>query len=188
MSLPERTLVVVKPDGVRRALVGRVIARLEDAGLRVIRLEMRGPTRELIEEHYPSTPDWFITAGNKTIEEYARRGQDVAADLGTDDPEAIGRIVKAWLVEFMTGGPVVAMVVEGPEAVAKVRSLTGGTIPLTALPGTIRGDFGLDSAAAANADHRPVRNLVHASSDPTEAAREIALWFGKDAVAPGGAG
>jgi nucleoside-diphosphate kinase len=182
----ERTLVVVKPDGVRRGLVGRVISRLEAAGLRVARLERRAPTPDLIEQHYPGTTEWLAAAGGKTIAEYRGRGRDVAADLGTDDPEVIGRIVKAWLVAFMTGGPVVALVMEGPGAVAKVRSLTGGTIPVAALPGTIRGDFGLDSAAAANAASRPVHNLVHASGDPEEANREIALWFGEEAAGPTG--
>jgi nucleoside-diphosphate kinase len=185
MSSLERTLVVVKPDGVRRSLVGCIIARLEDAGLRVVRLEMRVPTQDLIERHYPSTPEWLATAGGKTIEEYRARGVDVTEHLGTADPVTIGRIVKRWLVEFMTGGPVVALVVEGPEAIVQVRRLAGPTIPFTAPPGTIRGNFGLDSAAAANAAGRPVHNLVHASGNAAEADEEIAHWFGAEAVTPG---
>ena len=170
-------MVVVKPDGVQHRLIGRIVSRFEEAGLRVAEMRMLTPTRELIERHYPSTMEWFADVGGKTIGDYDRRGQDVEADLGTVDPVEIGRMVKGWLVDFMSGGPVVAMVLEGPDVVAEVRSLVGDTLPLEADPGTIRGDFGFDSPGAANAERRPVHNLVHASSDDSEAAREVALWF-----------
>jgi len=97
--------------------------------------------------------------------------------LGTADPVAIGRVIKGWLVEYLTQGPVIAMVLRGNEAVGRVRTLCGATIPTTADPATIRGKFSSDSAAAANSEKRPVHNLVHASGNTEEAEHEIGLWF-----------
>lgn len=182
--MSEKTLVVVKPDGVRRRLVGPIISRFERAGLRITRMEMRSPTRDLIARHYPSDPGWLAEVGAKTIDDYTRRGLDVMAEMGTAQPVEIGAQVKEWLVDFMTSGPVVAMVLEGPGAVGKVRCLVGATLPNEAHPASIRGSFGLDTPGAANSERRPVHNLVHASGDQQGAEREIELWFPPP---PGGA-
>ena len=174
----DRTFVLVKPDGVERALTGRIIQRFEDAGLEIVGLKMVTPTVDLATAHYPSTDEWFSTAGSKTLESYASQGLDAAADLGTSDPREIGVIIKSWLVEYLTSGPVVAMVLSGHDAVRNVRRLVGSTMPNVADPGSIRGAFSLDSATAANVERRPVLNLVHASGEPEEAEFEIGLWFG----------
>lgn len=174
----ERTLVLVKPDGVARNLTGKIISQLEDAGLRLVHLRMVTASAKTVEQHYPTDPEWFRIVGGKTLEEYTRAELDVVEDMGTSDAEEIGRQIKRWLIDYLTSGPVVAMVLEGNEAIANVRRLCGHTIPIMAEPSTIRGRFATDSAARANGEKRPVQNLVHASGNVAEAAHEIALWFG----------
>lgn len=135
--MTERTLVLIKPDGVQRLLVGRILARYEERGLRVAGLKLMLVSRDLAERHYAvhSAKPFF-------------RG----------------------LVDFITTAPLVAAVLEGPNAIAVVRAMNGATRPDEAAPGTIRGDFALDTA----------QNLVHASDGVETAAAEIALWFASD--------
>jgi nucleoside-diphosphate kinase len=134
-SAGDRTLLLIKPDGVERRLVGEIIARIERKGLTVAALDMRVVSDELAREHYA---------------------------------EHDGKPFFASLLEFITSGPLVAAIVEGPRAVAAVRQLAGATDPVEqAAPGTIRGDFGLEVQF----------NLVHGSDSPESATREIGLWF-----------
>ncbi len=173
----ERTLVFLKPDGVQRGLVGEVIRRFERAGLRIAGLKMVRASRALLDRHYPSDEGFLRTIGGKTREAFEAAGLDVLRETGTDDPVAIGRQVRQWLIEFVASAPVVAFVLEGTHAVAVTRKLVGDTLPFRATPGTIRGDFSADSPTVANLQKRPVRNLVHASGTAEEAAAEISLWF-----------
>jgi nucleoside-diphosphate kinase len=134
-AVTERTLLLIKPDGVERRLVGEIIGRVERKGLIIAALDLRIVTDELAREHYA---------------------------------EHDGKPFFASLLEFITSGPLVAAIVEGPRAVAAVRQLAGATDPVEkAAPGTIRGDFGLETQF----------NLVHGSDSPESAEREIALWF-----------
>ena len=178
----ERTLVIVKPDGVKRGLIGEVISRIERAGLKIVAMKMVWATKEQIEGFYPSSQDWFRSVGNKTLNSYREMGLDPKAELGTDDPVEIGKMVKGWLVSYMTETPIVLMVVEGNHAVEVVRKLVGYTLPYKAEPGTIRGDFSVDSPDLANREKRAIRNLVHASDSPEEARREINYWFREDEI------
>ena len=130
----ERTLVLVKPDGVQRLLAGRILARYEERGLRLVGLKLMQTSRDLAERHYAVHRERPFFGG---------------------------------LVEFITSAPLVAAVLEGPNAIAIVRSMNGATRPHEAAPGTIRGDFALETA----------QNLVHASDSPENAASEVALWF-----------
>jgi nucleoside-diphosphate kinase len=133
--MAERTLLLIKPDGVERRLVGEIIGRIERKGLTVAALEMRVVSDKLARQHYA---------------------------------EHDGKPFFGSLLEFITSGPLVAAIVEGPRAVAAVRQLAGATDPVEqAAPGTIRGDFGLETQF----------NLVHGSDSPESAEREIALWF-----------
>ena len=132
--MSERTLVLVKPDGVRRGLVGDVISRLERKGLTIVALELRTLTRDTAEEHYDEHRE---------------------------------RPFFGELVEFITGGPLVALVVEGPRAIEAFRTLAGATDPVKATPGTIRGDHALEIG----------ENVVHGSDSPVSAKREIELFF-----------
>ncbi len=130
----ERTLVLVKPDGIQRGLIGEIVARFERKGLKVVGLRMLDVSRPLAERHYA------VHAGKHFY---------------------------AGLVDFITSGPVAAVALEGPDAIATVRRMIGQTLPNEAEPGTIRGDLGISG----------LRNLVHASDTPDTAASELALWF-----------
>lgn len=133
--MTERTLVLIKPDGVERQLIGEIISRIERKGLTIAALELRTVSEELASQHYA---------------------------------EHESKPFFGSLLEFITSGPVVAVIVEGPRAVAAVRQLAGGTDPVEkATPGTIRGDFALETQF----------NLVHGSDSTDSAKREIALWF-----------
>ncbi len=132
--MPERTLILVKPDGVRRNLIGEVISRIERKGLRVIAMDLRTIDRETAEAHYA---------------------------------EHAGKPFFAGVVNFITSGPVVALVAEGERAIEAFRALAGATDPVKALPGTIRGDYALAVTA----------NMVHGSDSPEAAEREIKIFF-----------
>ena len=173
----ESTLIILKPDAVQRCLIGEIFGRFERLELEVTRLEMRHATAEILTQHYPSDPEWLGSVGQKTLEDYERQGMSALELLGSDDAVEIGTMVKTWLVEFMTSGPVVVAVLSGNRCVETVRKVIGATLPVLAAPGTVRGDFSSDSPDAANAERRPIKNLIHASGDPEEAEREIALWF-----------
>lgn len=134
MAELERTLLLVKPDGVQRQLVGRVITRFEERGLKLVGLKLVQTSRELAETHYAVHRERPFFAG---------------------------------LVDFITSGPLVAAALEGPNAIAIVRAMNGATRPHEAAPGSIRGDFAVETA----------QNLVHASDSPENAAAELALWF-----------
>jgi nucleoside-diphosphate kinase len=133
----ERTLVLVKPDGVQRQLVGRILSRYEDRGLKLVGLKLMAVSRDLAERHYA---------------------------VHREKPFFTG------LVDFITSAPLVAAVLEGPNAIAVVRAMNGATRPHEAAPGSIRGDFAVETA----------QNLVHASAGAETAAGEIAMWFAAD--------
>ncbi|HLC45035.1 MAG: nucleoside-diphosphate kinase [Candidatus Doudnabacteria bacterium RIFCSPHIGHO2_01_FULL_50_11] len=173
----ERTYIMVKPDGVKRGLTGEIIRRIEQRGLKVIALAMEKPSRDKFDGHYPKDPKWITRLGEKTLATYAKYGFDAKKELGTDRAEEIGPMVRGWLLDFMTSGPVVKMIIEGVHAVDMVRKISGDTTPASAPMGTIRGDFSVDSPASANRDKRAVHNLVHASETPEEAEHEIKYWF-----------
>jgi len=169
----ERTLVIIKPDGIQRGLIGEVIKRYEQIGLKLVGIKMTVPTAELVEKHYTLDPEWRMKTGLKSIKSYTDKGLKPPS---TDPLEVTARVLKN-LVKYLTSGPVVAMVWQGAHAVAIVRKVTGGTEPLTSDVGTIRGDFVLDSYAMSDGDARAVRNIVHASGSAKEANDEIAHWF-----------
>lgn len=173
----ERTFVLVKPDGVKRGLVGECITRIEQRGLKLIAIKMISPSERLARSHYPGTEAWLRGMGEKTLETYARYGKDPVEELGTADALKIGRMIYGWNTDFLTSGPVVAMIVSGIHAVDMVRKIVGKTIPAAAEMGTIRGDFSVDSPVLANEGRRAIHNLVHASGDAEEAAHEIKHWF-----------
>lgn len=169
----ERTLVIVKPDGVQRGLVGEVVRRYERTGLKLVALKMAVADEVLAERHYLVDPEWKRKSGQKTIDSYRKKNLTPPSE----DPEAVGEMTFAKLKKFITSGPVVAMVWQGMHAVGVVRKITGGTEPLTSDVGTIRGDFTIDSYEVSDEDGRATRNIVHASGSPEEAEAEILLWF-----------
>ncbi len=163
----QKTLVLIKPDGVKRNLIGEIIGRYEKADLRVVDLKMVTATMDLAEKHYTADEDYLRSLGQKS--------RDAGDQI--DDLVAQGRKIVTAMRNFLISGPVVAMILEGEEAVPAVRKITGYTDPSSAEKGTIRGDLGEDSILQANKEARPVYNLVHASGTPDEAESEIKLWF-----------
>ena len=178
----EQVVVFVKPDGVRRNLIGEIVRRFEQAGLKVVALKMIQAPYDKLEKHYTSEKEYLINLGNKTLGSYEENGLDANEVLGTNDPYEIGKNVRKWLLEYIGSGPIVAMVLSGNHAIQKSRSIAGPTIPVNAPPGTIRGDFGLDSPTYANTERRGVHNLVHVSGNKEEAEFEIKLWFHENEI------
>src|SRR3989344_4199055 len=169
----EKTLVIIKPDGLQRSLVGEIIKRYERAGFKLLAIKMAVPTEEMVEKHYTVDPNWFVVTGEKAIAAYKKQGKTPPSE----DPKEITKIILGNLKKYMTAGPVIALVWQGVHAAAIVRKITGGTEPLTSGVGTIRGDFTIDSYQIADVDGRAVRNLIHASGNAEEAEKEITLWF-----------
>ena len=169
----ERTLVIIKPDGVQRGLIGEVIKRFEQVGLKLVAVKMMVPSGEKVEQHYTLDPNWMRVTGEKTIKSYKEKGMTPPSE----DPLTITAKILANLKKYLTSGPVVYMVLEGAHAVKIVRKLGGGTEPLTSDVGTIRGDYVLDSYQMADVDGRAVRNVLHMSGSVEEATNEINHWF-----------
>jgi len=144
----EKTLVLIKPDGVQRCIVGKVIQRFEDAGLKIIGMKMKWIDKEFGKKHYT---------------------EDIA--------ERRGENVRNMLLDYIIEGPVVAIVIQGVNAIDNVRKITGTTEPKAAPPGTIRGDFCHVSFSYADNKEMPVKNIIHASGNAEDAENEIKLWF-----------
>lgn len=178
----EKTLLIIKPDGVKRGLVGEIVGRIEKRGLKIIALQMVQATREQVDDHYPKDSAWIKRLGEKSLKTYKEHGMDAKTELGTDNPDEIGGMVRDWLLEFLTSGPIVKIVIKGIRAVDMVRKIAGPTMPTLAEMGTIRGDFSVDDAAAANRGKRAVHNIVHASETLEEAAHEIQFWFAPEEI------
>lgn len=178
----EKTYVMIKPDGVRKGLIGEIIKRFEQRDLKIVALEMFEPSHAMIDDHYPKDAAWKERLGNKTLATYEKYGIDAEKELGSKDPKVLGEMVRKWLIEYMTSAPLVRMVVQGVHAVDMVRKIAGPTMPYLADMGTIRGDFSADSPAIANSEKRPVMNILHASETPEEAEHEIKHWFGKSPI------
>ncbi|MCS7201130.1 MAG: nucleoside-diphosphate kinase [Patescibacteria group bacterium] len=175
----ERTLVLIKPDGVERKLVGEIIGRFERAGLKIIGLGVVRAKRSTLEKHYPNKKDWVENLGNnllKTAQEFNIK-VDLKKDYGVNNTYELGQKIREWLIDFMLSGPIVKIALEGENAINAVRKIVGKTVPLLAEPGTIRGDFATDSPLLANLEKRPIKNLVHASGNSEEAIKELYLWF-----------
>jgi len=173
----EKTFVLIKPEAVQRKIIGEILSRFERANINIVEMRMMRATENILQEHYPDREEWYRSAGSKTVSNYEKFGLDLTKDFTETDAVSIGKIVKRWLVEYLTSSDVVAIVMEGNNVVEAVRKLVGPTIPLFAPPGTIRGDYLCDSADIANREKRPIYNLIHASETPEEAEREIAVWL-----------
>ncbi|OGE74371.1 MAG: nucleoside-diphosphate kinase [Candidatus Doudnabacteria bacterium RIFCSPLOWO2_02_FULL_42_9] len=172
----EMTFLMIKPDGVQRGLIGEIITRVERAGLKVVAIEMYQATKEEMDKHYPKEEAWITRLGHKSLATYEKYGYDPIEEMGTAKAEEIGPHVRRWLIDYMSSGPIVKIVVQGVHAVDMVRKIRGNTQPVLSEMGTITGDFSADSAAAANKDKRAIYNLAHASETPEEAAHEIEHW------------
>jgi len=181
-SKQEKTVVLIKPDGVKRGLIGEIISRIERRGLKIIACKMLWATESQIDGHYPKDDDYIKTLGGKSLGSYEKYGINPMDEMGTDDGYKIGKEVRSWLVSGMTEGPIIKMAVEGIHAIEMVRKIVGKTIPAMAEMGTIRGDFSVDSPDLANKEKRALKNLAHASGDTYEAEHELAYWFSPEEI------
>ncbi len=168
----ERTLVLVKPDGVQRALVGEIISRFERKGLKLVAMKMVWPTAKQAADHYYWSDEEKMGNGKRTIEAYAERGIELK-----EDPIKLAEKTQSKLLRYLQAGPIVALVIEGAHAIAHVRKLVGSGNPLQADVGTIRADYSIDSYILADETDRITRNLIHASGNVSEAERELKVWF-----------
>ena len=178
----EKTVALIKPDGVKRGLIGEIITRVEKRGLKIISLEMFQATKEQIDGFYPQDEKWIKRLGEKTLKNYKKYGFNAKKELGTEDPLEIGQMVRKWLVNFMISGPMVKMVIGGIHAIDMVRKIVGSSMPSQAEMGTIRGDFSVDDSTAANRDKRAIHNIVHASETLEEAEHELNFWFAAEDI------
>jgi len=173
----QRALLIIKPDGVQRGIIGKIITRFETVGLKIIGLKFEWVTKEKIIIHYPETDGWFKKVGERTLTNYAKKGLDAKKVFKTDNAIQIGRTVKKWLIKYFQESPVLIMALESYDCIEICRKLSGNTIPLLASPGTIRGDFSHDTIDLANEQNRPLRNLIHASDTVEDGEKEIKVWF-----------
>jgi nucleoside-diphosphate kinase len=173
----ERSLVLLKPDTVQRSLVGEIIKRFEQTGLKISAMKMVTATEAQLLEHYNKDDAWYLRKGQGIVNELTEQGKEI-----TKEPVEYGKDIIRTVVHYMTAAPVVAMVFEGNKAVAVVSKIVGSTEPATSDVGTIRGDYTVDSYGHATYEDRAVRNLVHQSESPEEAEREIKIWFKEDEI------
>lgn len=176
----ERTLVIIKPDGVQRSLIGEIIKRYEKSGLKLTALKITIPSEEMGIKHYYEVGGdaWLEEVGRKARENYEKKGLKSPFSTNMEN----GRAVMERNAKYLSSGPVVAMIWQGNQAVALVRKITGATEPLSSDVGTIRGDFTLDTYEMSDLDERSIRNLIHASGNTEEAEKEIPIWFSKDEI------
>lgn len=175
----ERSLILIKHDGVLRGLIGRIIQRIEDIGLKITAMKMLWADEKLAENHYFLDKTWATNVYEKTKKTREAAGEP----FPFKDAMEYGKLIQSWNKNFLKEGPVIAMVVEGPHAIEIIRKIVGSTEPRQANPGTIRGDFAMiESYALANDKERVLRNLIHASDSKENAEREISLWFSKSEI------
>ena len=172
--MKERTLVLIKPDGVKKSISGKILSRFEESGLKIIGMKMLWVNEELAKNHYFLDEEWAMEIYKKTKKSYDKDKKN----FPYKDHMEIGSIIQKWNMEFLIESPVIAIVLEGPHAIEIVRKIIGSTEPLNSPPGTIRGDFAsVESYAVADSGKRVLRNLAHSSDSIKTAKREISLWF-----------
>jgi len=169
----EREFIMLKPDGVKRRLVGEIFGRFERAGLNITAMKMLQLTKEQAASLYPDNNEWFIALGNKAKKAFGEHGEEFNVDSLQH-----GKQIKKWVVEYVSSGPVIVAIAEGNDAVYFVRKFIGSTDARVAQPGTIRGDFLTDTIYTATKEKRANRTLIHASESRELAEREIKLFFG----------
>lgn len=175
----QQTLVLIKPDGVQKKIVGKILSRFEDMGLKIVAMKMLTVNEDLAKEHYYLDEEWAKGVYEKTKASYEKEGKKLKEKTHTE----MGKKIQSYLANFIKEGPVISFVLEGPHAIELVRKTVGATEPRTANPGTIRSDFAsIESYSIADLKERAVRNLIHASDSVKNAKREISLWFSADEI------
>jgi nucleoside-diphosphate kinase len=168
----EKCLILLKPDCVRKKIIGKVIEMIESLGLDIIDIKMVLPTKELISNHYPNDKKWVESLGLKKIQRF--KTDNINCDTDAYD---LGLKVREHLVEKLQKKPFIAMIIEGYNSIHALRKLAGNTEPLLAEVGSIRGKFSADSYVIADSYDRSVENVIHVSDSVESANREIKIWF-----------
>ena len=175
--MKEKTVILVKHDGVQRGLIGEIIKRFEQRGLKIAGMKLVHSTRDLAKKHYVMTPEWIEKLGNNTRKAAEKQGIEMK-----ETNEEIAKRVQGWLMDYLCEGPVVAILFEGYHAIEIGRKIVGHAEARQAEVGTIRGDYSTESYFLADNLKRPLKNLVHASGNDAEAENEAKLWFGEDEI------
>lgn len=169
----EKSLVIFKPDILQRQIVGEIVSRFEKKGFKIVAMKMLIPSREQVGKHYEDKKEYLMETGEKAKKGAIARGEDVSKW----DSLARGQWIRESNINYLTCGPVIALVLQGFGVIAGVRKMLGSTSPADGDVGTIRADFSLDSFALADEQGRVTRSMVHASDSVESAEREIGLWF-----------
>jgi nucleoside-diphosphate kinase len=176
----QRSLVLLKPDAVQRGIVGEILHRFERAGLKVIGAKLFVADAKKVADHYKKDDKWAEKVGNHRLDDAKKHNLDLKEIYGTDNLVEIGHMVNKANVDYLTMGPVFGFVFEGVNAIEKIRKLVGHTFTLEAEPGTIRGDYGLETPLTSMLRKRTVFNMIHASGNEEEAEVEVKMWFSDD--------
>ena len=177
MNLKEQTVIFIKSEAIQRHLIGDIIKRFEQIGLKLTACKMLAPTSEQMAKHYPDSEEWLKSCGQKTYDNLIAQG--VKPEMG---PVDLAKRTRQRLIDYFVDRPLIAMVWEGPNAIALGRKKAGSTNPLEAVNGSIRGDFSTDSYETADGLGRCLQTIVHASGSATDAENEINIWFSKDEI------
>ncbi|MEX0934335.1 MAG: nucleoside-diphosphate kinase [Candidatus Saccharimonadales bacterium] len=173
----EKTLVLIKPEGVMRQIVGELISRFEKKGLKIVGLKMVWADEEMAAKHYTDSEEWLLDTGTKTYEGYKEKG--ITPPL---EPRELGLNTRRKLIEHITAGPVIAMVLQGAHVIETVRKMRGTTNPVKADVGTVGFDFTLESYELSDAGDWAIKNILHASDSVENANSEISIWFNNSEV------
>ncbi len=173
----ERTLVLLKPDAVSRHIVGEIMQRFERKNMKIVGMKMIWPTSEKAGQHYADDEEWYEDTGGKTVANYKKQGIDTGMTA-----REMGVKIRDTLMESLTAGPIVALVLEGAHVIELARKMRGSTSPRDGEPGTIGFDYTLDSYELSDSGGWSIRNVMHCSDSVENANREIAVWFDVDEV------
>ncbi len=174
----ERTLILMKPDVLQRQIVGEILSRFERKGFKIVAVKMLNATKTQVGEHYAADEQYLIETGEKAKKGAEMRGQDVSNWNSLE----WGKIIRERNIAYLTCGPILAVVLEGPSVISSVRKVLGSTSPADGDVGTIRADYSFDSYALADVVARSTRTMLHASDSVENAQREIKIWFKENEI------
>ena len=176
MKTIENTLVIIKNDTIKRGLVGQIIQKFENAGLKIIAMRMEKPTKKVAREHYQQEKGWKERVGKKALAIF-KNDADIIKCFGTNSVLEIGQMIFDWSVDQLIGKEVIVMALQGPNAINKVVAITGPSDPSNADLSTIRGTYSCDTYLHSNSEKRAIYNVIHRSDNADEAKRELKVWF-----------
>ena len=174
----ERTLILIKPDVIQRQIVGEILTRFERKGYKVIAMKMLNASKGQVGEHYIDDESYLIGTQERARQEAIARGDD----MENWDSLKRGKLIREKNIAYLTCGPIIAIVLEGPSVITGVRKLLGSSNPSSSDVGTIRADYSIDSYDLADQVSRSTRTMLHASDSVESAEREIPIWFGKEEI------